>query len=683
MATELGKAYVQIIPSAEGISGSISKAIGGEATSAGKSAGMNIAGAIKGMIAAAGIGAAIKSSLEAGGNLQQSFGGLDTIYGEAADAAKNYAAEAAKAGISANSYAEQAVSFGASLKQAFEGDTTKAVEAANTAIMDMADNAAKMGTPIENIQNAYQGFAKQNYTMLDNLKLGYGGTKQEMERLLADATKLSGVKYNMDNLGDVYDAIHVIQKDLGLTGVAAAEASETFTGSLGAMKASAENLMANLALGNDITGDIQTLMGNIQTFVVGNLAPMIGNILSALPELLSGAGSMIIQALNIVSNNAGEIVQMGIDIVVSLVQAIVEAAPYLIEAAFNLIAALGEALINTDWLQIGTDLITGLNESMELAAGEIFGTDGNILQSFIDSITTNLPSVLEQGVEIITNLANGILQNLPTLLTVAMETITQFAVGILDNLPTILNAGVDIILNLVNGIIENLPTLIATAAQLMVQYVATIGEHLPQILMKGIEIIGKLIAGLLQALPKLIATIPQIIMAMVKAFLSYDWPSIGRNILEGIKNGILNAVGTVVEAAKEAASAIWETVKSFFDIGSPSKLMDYAGGMIDEGLANGIIDNRGLVDNAMNALGNTALASLEVSPSISGFESDQDNRIDTLIDMLSTYLPTIASGENQKVVIEADAGRMFRVMQREAIRNTQIVGVNSVLSAST
>ena len=683
MATELGKAYVQIIPSAEGISGSISKALGGEATSAGKSAGMNIAGAIKGVIAAAGIGAAIKSSLEAGGNLQQSFGGLDTIYGEAADAAKNYAAEAAKAGISANSYAEQAVSFGASLKQAFEGDTTKAVEAANTAIMDMADNAAKMGTPIENIQNAYQGFAKQNYTMLDNLKLGYGGTKQEMERLLADATKLSGVEYNMDNLGDVYDAIHVIQEDLGLTGVAADEAAETFTGSLGAMKASAENLMANLALGNDITGDIQTLMGNIQTFVVGNLAPMIGNILSALPELLSGAGSMIIQALNIVSNNAGELVQMGIDIVVSLVQAIVEAAPYLIEAAFNLVAALGDALINTDWMQIGTDLITGLNESMELAAGEIFGADGNILQSFIDSITTNLPGVLAQGVEIITNLANGILQNIPMLITIAMETMTQFYTGLLDNLPTILNAGVDIILNLVNGIIDNLPQIVETAVTTMAQFVATIGEHLPQILMQGIEIIGKLIAGLLQALPKLIATIPQIIMAMVRAFLSYDWPSIGRNILEGIKNGILNAVGTVVEAAKEAASAIWETVKSFFDIGSPSKLMAYAGEMIDEGLANGILDNRGLVDNAMNALGNTALASLEVSPSISGFESDQDNRIDTLIDMLSTYLPTIASGENQKVVIEADAGRMFRVMQREAIRNTQIVGVNSVLSAST
>lgn len=169
MATELAKAYVQIVPSSKGISGSISKELGGEASSAGKSAGINIAGAIKGAIAAAGIGTAIKASLEAGGALQQSFGGLDTLYGEASAAAKDYAAEAAKAGISANDYAEQAVSFGAALKAAYGGDTTKAVEAANTAIMDMADNSAKMGTDIESIQTAYQGFAKGNYTMLDNL----------------------------------------------------------------------------------------------------------------------------------------------------------------------------------------------------------------------------------------------------------------------------------------------------------------------------------------------------------------------------------------------------------------------------------------------------------------------------------------------------------------------------------
>lgn len=683
MATELGKAYVQIVPSAEGISGSISKAIGGEATSAGKSAGINIAGAIKGVIAAAGIGTAIKASLEAGGNLQQSFGGLDTIYGDAADAAKAYASEAAAAGISANDYAEQAVSFGASLKQAFEGDTTKAVEAANTAIMDMADNAAKMGTPIENIQNAYQGFAKQNYTMLDNLKLGYGGTKTEMERLLADAQKLSGVEYNIDNLGDVYDAIHVIQEDLGLTGVAAAEAEGTFTGSMGAMKASAENLLANLALGNDITGDIQALMGNIQTFVIGNLAPMIGNILSALPELLSGAGSMIIQALNLVSNNADGIVQMGIDFVVALVQAIVEAVPYLIEAAVNLIAALGEALVNTDWLQVGTDLITGLNESMELAAGEIFGADGNILTAFLDSITANLPGVLEKGVEIVTNLVNGILQNLPMLITTALEMMFQFTSFIYQNLPTIMEAGVELLLNLVNGIVDNLPTIVTTAVEVMAGFMAGIGQQLPNILMKGIEIIGKLIAGLIQAIPKLVAAIPKIILAMVKTFLSYDWFSIGKNILLGIKDGIVKSVSLVVEAAKEAAQSIWDAIKSFFSIGSPSKLMAYAGEMIDVGFANGITDNKGLVDSAISSLSNSAMSSLEMSPNISGFEQTQDDRIDTLIEILGMYLPTIASGENQKVVIEADAGRMFRVMQRESIRNTQLVGTGSVLSATT
>ena len=683
MATELGKAYVQIIPSAEGISGSISKAIGGEATSAGKSAGMNIAGAIKGVIAAAGIGAAIKSSLEAGGNLQQSFGGLDTIYGEAADAAKNYAAEAAKAGISANSYAEQAVSFGASLKQAFEGDTTKAVEAANTAIMDMADNAAKMGTPIENIQNAYQGFAKQNYTMLDNLKLGYGGTKQEMERLLADATKLSGVEYNMDNLGDVYDAIHVIQEDLGLTGVAADEAAETFTGSLGAMKASAENLMANLTLGNDISDDIFNLMGNIQNFVMGNLAPMIGNILAALPELLSGAGTLLITSLNLVSNNAGEIVQLGIDFVVALVQAIVEAVPYLIEAAFRLAAALGEALINTDWLQVGMDLITGLSDSMELAAGEIFGADGNILTAFLDSITAGLPGVLEKGVEIITNLANGILENIPMLITTAFDLMFQFESFLLQNLPAILEAGVEIVVNLVNGIVENLPTIITTAVEVMAGFMAGIGEQLPNILMKGIEIIGKLIAGLIQAIPKLVAAIPQIILAMVRTFLSYDWFSIGKNILLGIKDGIVKSVSIVVEAAKEAAQSIWEAIKSFFSIGSPSKLMAYAGEMIDLGFANGIVDNKGLVDSAISSLNSGVMSNLEMTPVVSGFEQQQDDRIDTLVDILNAYLPTIASGENQRVVIEADAGRMFRVMQRESIRNTQLVGTGSVLSATT
>ena len=650
MAIELGNAYVQIMPSAKGISGSISNAIGGEATSAGKSAGLNIVGAIKGVIAAAGLGTALKATLDAGGALQQSFGGLDTIYGEASAAAKEYATTAAQAGISANSYAEQAVSFGASLKQAYGGDTVKAVEAANTAILDMADNSAKMGTDISSIQNAYQGFAKQNYTMLDNLKLGYGGTKTEMQRLLADAEKLSGVKYDISNLGDVYQAIHVIQDDLGLTGVAADEASTTFTGSMGAMKAAAENLLANLALGESIEKPLQVLVGNAQVFLTNNLIPMIANVFEGLPTLLSGVGSALIQSLNMVSDNADQIVKFALDFVVQLANAIIEVAPHLIAAAFALVKALGSALINTDWVQVGTDLINSIKDSMDLAAGEIFSSDTNIIDSVLNSITNGLPGLLDKGIEIITNLYNGIYSALPQIITIAGETITTFANFAMQNFPMILQKGSELILNLVNGIISNLPQIVASVVQVIASFVATIAQNLPTILAQGITILGKLIAGLLQAIPTLVASIPQIIQAIVNAFGGYDWPSIGRNILEGVKNGILSAVSSVVDAAKSAASAIWESVKSFFDMHSPSKLMAYGGEMIDAGLAQGILENKGMIENAVDSVNVATASAFNLNPEYDFAQTEQDNKMDLLLAMLSTYLPEIA--EKQGVDIQ-------------------------------
>ena len=679
MATELGKAYVQIVPSAQGISGSISQAIGGEATSAGKSAGLNIVGAIKGVVAAAGIGVMIKKSLDAGGALQQSFGGLDTIYGEAASAAKEYAAEAAKAGISANSYAEQAVSFGASLKQAYEGDTLLAVEAANTAIMDMADNSAKMGTDIQSIQNAYQGFAKQNYTMLDNLKLGYGGTKSEMERLLEDAEKLSGIEYDIDNLGDVYSAIHVIQQDLGLTGVAAAEAEGTFTGSMGAMKASAENLLANLALGKSIDEDLKALAGNAQAFVMNNLAPMIGNILKALPSLLSGLSKILIQSLNMVTNNAGEIVQIAIDFVVSLVEAIVSAAPYLVEAAWSLVKELGRALIETDWMAIGTDLINNLNDSISLAAGEILGAD-NFLQGFLDNITATLPELLNKGVEIISSIEVGIYEAMPQMITMAGDLVVTFAEFIMQNAPQMLSAGIELLINVVNGILDNLPAIAEAAISVVAKLLATLWANAPQLYMQGIELLGKLTAGIISAIPKLIAALPKIFNSIKSEFGKYNWLQIGIDILLGIRNGIISAISQVVDAAKEAGKAIWDTVTSFFKIGSPSKLMFYAGDMLDTGLAGGIIGNQSKVTDAISSLNKNALSALEMTPTVNNF-APQENRVGELIGILNKYLPSIADGENVSVHIEADAGRMFREMQRQSVKNTQIVGVNSVLSA--
>lgn len=337
---DLGQAYVQIVPKATGISNKISDLVTPGSAKAGQSAGASIAGGLKKAIVAAGIGAAvvtvIKGALSEGAKLQQSYGGLETIYGKAADQAKEYAKQASKAGISANDYAEQAVSFGASLKQAFGGDTTKAVEAANTAIMDMTDNAAKMGTPIESIQNAYQGFAKQNYTMLDNLKLGYGGTQKEMQRLLKDASKLTGKKYDISNLGDVYEAVHVIQGELGLTGVAAEEASTTFEGSFNAMKASASNLLGALALGEDVGPAMSGLIDSVINFLTNNLVPMIANVFRSLPDVVSA-----------IVENAPALLMAGLELIDALAQGLYEGISTLVAPAVKAIVATIENIISS------------------------------------------------------------------------------------------------------------------------------------------------------------------------------------------------------------------------------------------------------------------------------------------------------------------------------------------------
>lgn len=291
MATELGQAYVQIMPSAKGISGAIQNAIAPEASAAGKSAGSTLGStlvkAVTGVIAAAGIGKAFTAALSEGAALQQSLGGVETLFKDSAGKVKRYAEEAYKTtGLSANAYMESVTGFSASLLQSLGGDTNKAAEVAHMAMVDMSDNANKMGTSMDRIQDAYQGFAKQNYTMLDNLKLGYGGTKTEMERLLADAEKLTGVKYDINNLSDVYQAIHAIQENLDITGTTAKEAASTFSGSFAAMKAAAQNVLGDLALGEDIEPSLIALAETTSTFFFDNFIPMVGNILKGIPDLV-------------------------------------------------------------------------------------------------------------------------------------------------------------------------------------------------------------------------------------------------------------------------------------------------------------------------------------------------------------------------------------------------------------
>lgn len=302
MATEIAQAYVQLIPSARGITGKIQSILNPEASAAGQSAGQSLGSSLVGVmtkvIAAAGIGKALSAAISEGAALQQSLGGIETLFKGSADKVKGYANEAYKTtGLSANAYMENVTGFSASLLQSLGGDTNKAAETANMAMIDMSDNANKMGTSMESIQMAYQGFAKQNYTMLDNLKLGYGGTKQEMQRLLADAEKLTGVKYDINNLSDVYNAIHAIQENLDITGTTAKEAASTFTGSFQAMKASAQNVLGKLALGENILPSLNALLETTSTFLFNNFLPMVGNIFSGLGLVLTEGISQIASQL--------------------------------------------------------------------------------------------------------------------------------------------------------------------------------------------------------------------------------------------------------------------------------------------------------------------------------------------------------------------------------------------------
>ena len=585
---ELAKAYVQIIPSASGIQDNIEKAISGDVSGAGISAGKvfgaGLVKAISGVVAAAGIGNIIRKSLDMGGALQQSYGGLETIYGEAAEAAKKYAAEAAKAGISANDYAEQAVSFGASLKQAFSGDTTKAVEAANIAIMDMTDNAAKMGTPIENIQNAYQGFAKQNYTMLDNLKLGYGGTKTEMERLLADATKLSGVKYDISNLGDVYSAIHVIQQNLGLTGVAAQEASETFSGSMGAMKAAAENFMANLALGEDITEPLRIMVGNAVVFVQNNLLPMIKNVFMAVPTLLRESLSMITES-------------------------------HWVDAAVNIMNGLKNSIDNFSGQILGVDstIVESIKNGIINGIPRLVDGVVNLIKSFTGFMASHAGEVVETGIGVIKSVVQGIINAMPTLIQNVPIIIQNITRVINENMPKILKAGLDIIVMIGKGIIQNIPVVIANMGNIVKAIIGVV-EAINWINL-GANLIKLFATGIKNLIPMALEFFKAMISGFVEGITGgANWLDLGANIIRGIANGITGAAHAVIEAARNVASNIFDSVAGFFRIGSPSRLMaDKIGAMIPAGIAEGIEDNIRPLQSAMEEMAIDTVGSYDLN----------------------------------------------------------------------
>lgn len=658
MATELAKAYVQIIPSAQGITGKIQEAIDPEAEPAGTSFGGKMVGTLKKVIATAAIGEALKKTISEGADLEQSIGGIETLFKESADKVKANAAEAYKtAGMSANEYMELTTSFSASLLSSLSNDTSKAADVADMAMTDMSDNANKMGTNMEDIKNAYQGFAKQNYTMLDNLKLGYGGTKTEMQRLLKDAQKISGVKYDIDNLSDVYSAIHVIQGELDITGTTAKEAATTISGSMNSMKAAAKNVMGQIALGMDIGPALSALGETTITFFAGNLLPAVANVLSGLPDLISGVTSVIVRSMNMAASNMDSIVSQGGQIVLNLASSILENAPFLLEAVLKLAMSLGETLINTDWGAVGQSVMDALSGSIDSAAGEILGIEGGeILTYLANALEQKLPVLMIEGSSILMSIINGILQKIPSIITTAGTIITNFVNAIFPTLPNLLSLGGQILMNLANGVIKNLPQIITAAGQTIIKIVATIGQNLPQILQSGIEITGKLATGLVRAIPTLVGQIPQIVASIKSAFSNVDWVSIGHNIIQGIANGLRNAGNMLWDAVKGVLGSFKDNVLAFFGIHSPSRWGVFVGEMIDAGFAKGIIGELPTVNSAVTKLQDIATSpfsnaslnyELQGAAKASGTDQGTADRLDTLIALLKMILAVIGDKDDE------------------------------------
>lgn len=491
MATELGQAYVQIIPSAKGISGAISKQLGPEADSAGSSAGKSMGGKLvsvmKGVIATAAIGKAFSASLMEGANLEQSLGGIETLFKGSADKVKKYADEAYRTtGLSANDYMESVTSFSASLLQSMGGDTEKAADKANMAMIDMSDNANKMGTNMGDIQNAYQGFAKQNYTMLDNLKLGYGGTKQEMERLLADATKLTGVKYDINNLADVYDAIHAVQEELDITGTTAKESAETFSGSLASMKASFSNVLGKLALGQDIQPALKSLAQTTSTFLIGNLIPMVMNIVKAIP----GA-------------------------VVTFLQ---EAAPLVGKAFGDMFNGMGD-----------NNIFSGFMANLKFASGfiktnirnmvlQVKDRLGELVNSF-KKLWTSLQPIFTKLGGLISTWAVGISEVLSYAIPLAIDILRIAFDGIVEYIVPILDTVLDVFWNVSAAIMDAVIQYVVPALQQMIDWFRNNEDLVKQL----IPVIGSLVAGFvafkaISAIVPIITTVVSTVKGLVTAF---------------------------------------------------------------------------------------------------------------------------------------------------------------------
>lgn len=503
---------------------------------------------------AAAVGALVKQAVESYAEYEQLVGGVDTLFGSASAEVQKKADNAYKtAGMSANEYMETVTGFSASLIQSLGGDTEKAAKYADMAITDMSDNANKMGTDMSLIQNAYQGFAKQNYTMLDNLKLGYGGTKEEMERLLEDASKISGIKYDISSYADIVDAIHVVQTEMGITGTTAKEASTTIQGSISSMKSAWQNLLTGLADENaDLDGLVTNMIESVGT-VVENVLPKIS-----------------VAAEGIVS-----IIQNLIPQIPPLIEQLL---PPLLEGALSLIQGLVTILPEI------TSTITGMLPSVLTSlvgmTPEILTAILTIITELLNSITGMLPTIVEAIMQVVPLLITSLVAATPQLLDSAI----QFLLAIVQAVPTIITSLVEalpsIASTIISTLLSNLPMLQNAAFQLFFGIIKAIPEIIVALSKEVPNIIKGITDGLVKGIPELVKT--------------------GGNMLKGLFDGLLD-ITAIGNAVKKLFNGIVGGLKEKFGIHSPSKVMaDIIGKNLALGIGSGFEKNIGAVNREIS-----------------------------------------------------------------------------------
>lgn len=557
-------------------------------------------GAAAATAAATATAALVKSAVTAYSDYEQLVGGVETLFKDSASEVQKYAANAYQtAGLSANEYMETVTGFSASLLQSLDGDTKAAAEKANVAITDMSDNANKMGTSMESIQNAYQGFAKQNYTMLDNLKLGYGGTKEEMQRLLEDAEKLSGQKFDLSSYADIVDAIHVVQTEMGITGTTAKEAATTIQGSVNMTKAAWQNLVVGIA---DDTQDFDVLVNNFVESVttagtnilprveialkgvgtlVEKLAPIIAktvpNIVSTtLPSMIKAGTSMIRALLDGLLKAVPELIPCFKDIINQLIEVIVDNLPLIIEAAVTIAGAIVSGLVEAlpDILDAGIELIQSLAQGLTNGIPNILSTAIDIVSKLAMTFYKNEPQIIQTGLQLLLGLVKGILQAVPQLLSVLPDIINQGVESLLSEIPMIIECGIELLTSLVDALPQIIQSIVAVLPQIISSIIEALLSHIDEIIQAGI----KLLVALIDALPQIIDTIckalPQIIEAITGALLEHldDMIYAGVDLfmalitnLAEIKNALASKmpeiIASIVRAIGECLGEMWEAGK--------------------------------------------------------------------------------------------------------------------------